>query len=55
MDMQKCLKKITLIILDDEAKRLLGVIQDNAKKMGTLIDELLAFSRLGRKELNKTK
>ncbi len=41
--------------LDDEAKRLLGVIQDNAKKMGTLIDELLAFSRLGRKELNKTK
>ncbi len=42
-------------ILDDEAKRLLGVIQDNAKKMGTLIDELLAFSRLGRKELNKSK
>ena len=40
-------------ILDNEAKRLLGVIQDNAKKMGTLIDELLAFSRIGRKEFNK--
>lgn len=39
--------------LDDEAKRLVKIIQDNAKKMGQLIDDLLSFSRLGRKELMK--
>jgi len=42
-------------VLDDEAKRLLGNIQYNAQKMGTLIDDLLAFSRLGRKEVRKSK
>ena len=42
-------------VLDDEAKRLLGNIQYNAQKMGTLIDDLLAFSRLGRKEVQKSK
>lgn len=41
-------------VFDDEGKRLLSVVQDNAKKMGVLIDELLAFSRLGRKEINKS-
>jgi PAS domain S-box-containing protein len=41
-------------ILDEEGKRLLAVIQSNASRMGYLIDDLLAFSRLGRKELNKT-
>lgn len=40
--------------LDDEGKRLIEVICFNATKMGVLIDELLAFSRLGRKEINKT-
>ena len=39
--------------LDDEGKRLLNVINDNAKKMGHLIDDLLAFSRIGRQELKK--
>ena len=39
---------------DDEGKRLLSVVQENAKKMGVLIDDLLAFSRLGRKEINKS-
>jgi PAS domain S-box-containing protein len=34
--------------LDDEAKRLGSVIQRNSRKMGQLIDDLLAFSRLGR-------
>lgn len=41
-------------VLDDEGKRLLYVIQDNARKMGALIDDLLAFSRLGKKGLQKT-
>lgn len=41
--------------LDDEAKRLLRNIQFNALKMGTLIDDLLAFSRLGRKEVQKSR
>jgi light-regulated signal transduction histidine kinase (bacteriophytochrome) len=37
--------------LDKEGQRLLGVITDNAKKMGALIDDLLKFSRLGRQEI----
>jgi PAS domain S-box-containing protein len=38
--------------LDTEGKRLLGVIRYNAEKMGLLIDDLLAFSKLGRKDLD---
>src|SRR5450830_228482 len=38
--------------LDDEARRKLDVIRNNTRNMGRLIDELLEFSRLGRKELN---
>ncbi|MFN2571375.1 MAG: ATP-binding protein [Gemmatimonadales bacterium] len=37
--------------LGAEAQRLLGVIDQNTKRMGQLIDDLLAFSRLGRQEL----
>lgn len=37
--------------LDDNAKRLLGVIKTNALNMGQLIDDLLQFSRTGRKEV----
>ena len=39
--------------LDDNGKRILSVIGMNAEKMGKLIDDLLTFSRLGRKELTK--
>lgn len=39
--------------IDDEGKRLLRVISNNAEKMGHLIDDLLRFSRLGKKELQK--
>lgn len=50
----KMLEEDYFHLFDDEGKRLLNVVQDNAHKMGILIDELLNFSRLGRKELNKT-
>src|SRR5665647_1253872 len=40
--------------LDEEAKRLIDNIKYNATKMGMLIDDLLAFSRLGRKEIQKS-
>ena len=37
--------------LDDEGRRLLQVVRDNAQRMGELIDNLLAFSRMGRREI----
>ena len=39
--------------LDSESLRHLHVIADSARHMGTLIDDLLAFSRLGRKSLDR--
>lgn len=39
---------------DDEAKRLTTIIMNNTQRMGRLIDDLLAFSQLGRKELIRT-
>jgi len=39
-------------ILDDEGKRICSIIHSNAVKMGQLIDDLLAFSRLIRSELH---
>jgi light-regulated signal transduction histidine kinase (bacteriophytochrome) len=37
--------------LDAEGQRLLDIIRANTQQMGQLIDDLLAFSRLGRREL----
>ena len=50
----KILKEDYGASFDEEGTRLLDIVQDNAKKMGILIDGLLAFSRLGRKEINKS-
>jgi len=38
-----------------EAARYLSLVRDNAKQMGLLIEDLLAFSRLGRQALHKEK
>ena len=38
--------------LDKEGLRLLGVVRGEARRMGTLIDDLLSFSRLGRQSLS---
>jgi PAS domain S-box-containing protein len=41
-------------LLDAEGNRLLGVVQQSVIKMGVLIDNLLAFSRLGRTKVKKS-
>lgn len=41
--------------LDDEGRRVLDVIRNNAQNMGQLIDDLLAFSRLGRKQIETSR
>jgi len=38
----------------DETLRCLVIIRENAQRMGRLIDDLLAFSRLGRQAMNHT-
>ena len=38
-------------VLDDEGKRLLDIVLKNTKNMGTLIDDLLKLSRLGRTKM----
>jgi signal transduction histidine kinase len=37
-----------------EGKRLLGIVQHEASRMGNLIDDLLAFSRLGRQPMQSS-
>ena len=39
--------------MPDEARDYLKLVRDNTVQMGQLVDDLLAFSRLGRKPLNK--
>ena len=41
--------------LDDEGRRICNVIESSSVHMGQLIDDLLAFSRVGRTEIHYTK
>ena len=41
--------------LDDEGRRLLGIVRFNAVRMAQLIDDLLAFSRAGRQDLRRSR
>lgn len=47
------LQKSSSSRLDDKGQRYMRIILDSAKRMGTLIDDLLAFSRIGRTETQK--
>jgi PAS domain S-box-containing protein len=48
------LQKSAAAMLDDKSRRYTLMILEAAKRMGTLIDDLLAFSRVGRAEIQKT-
>lgn len=39
--------------LDEEGKRILNVVVNNSRKMARLIDDLLDFARVGRKDMDK--
>ena len=39
--------------LDDNGRRMLGVLRSETQRMGRLIDDLLAFSRLGRQRIER--
>ncbi|RJQ83528.1 MAG: PAS domain S-box protein [Desulfobacteraceae bacterium] len=43
------------VAFDSETRRKFDIVQENALKMGRLIDDLLRLSRLGRTELNRSK
>jgi len=48
------LQKNSLSLLDEKGRRYMMMILESAKRMGALIDDLLAFSRIGRAETRET-
>jgi len=48
------LQKRTKTTLDDKSQHYMEVIADSARKMGTLIDDLLSFSHIGHNEMFKS-
>ena len=48
------LQKHAYPVLDEKGQRYMMTIQDSAKQMGTLIDDLLSFSRISRAETRAT-
>jgi light-regulated signal transduction histidine kinase (bacteriophytochrome) len=48
------LQKRASSVLDEKGHRYMAMMLESAKRMGTLIDDLLAFSRIGRTETQKT-
>jgi PAS domain S-box-containing protein len=48
------LQKNTASILNEKSQRYVSAILESAQRMGKLIDDLLAFSRIGRAETHKT-
>ncbi len=48
------LQEKTKTTLDDQARHYMEVIAESARKMGTLIDDLLSFSRMGRHEMSQS-
>jgi len=48
------LQKNASSLLDDKGRRYMTMVLESAKRMGTLIDDLLAFSRIGRAETRET-
>lgn len=48
------LQKHTEPVLDEKSRHHISMIQDSANRMGTLVDDLLSFSRIGRADTQKT-
>jgi len=48
------LQKHAAAVLDEKGRRYVAMLLESAKRMGTLIDDLLAFSRIGRTETHNT-
>lgn len=49
----KMLEEDFYSVLDEEGKRILTAVQDNTRRMSSLIEDLLAFSKLGKREVLK--
>jgi PAS domain S-box-containing protein len=47
-------KKMSSTLLDETCRRYIIIIIESAKRMGNLIDDLLAFSKIGRAETQKS-